>query len=142
MEQITITIFLLRNKSRDENHNYSPNCDEKRTGAAVNFQYGIFFIWNAKYRSMKMNNIYVRFVSAQPHSLQLSAGKNDLISPSQLCSLFCPTQAEVNSIVPRQKDVNVVFYCLHRSKVWSVKRHINCLGWKHQNCKASMVASL
>jgi len=53
------------------------------------------------------NNIHVRFASAQPHSLQLSGGKNDLFSPSPLrgsgrkCH-FCLPQAEVNSVVPRQ----------------------------------------
>ena len=53
------------------------------------------------------NNIHVRFASAQPHSLQLSGGKNDLLSPSPLrgsgrkCH-FCLPQAEVNSVVPRQ----------------------------------------
>ena len=53
------------------------------------------------------NNIHDRFVSAQPHSLQLSGGKNDLFSPSSLCGLgrkshFCLPRAEVNSVVPRQ----------------------------------------
>ena len=53
------------------------------------------------------NNIHDRFVSAQPHSLQLSGGKNDLFSPSPLrgsgrkCH-FCLPQAEVNSVVPQQ----------------------------------------
>ena len=28
-----------------------------------------------------MNNVYVHFVSAQPHSRELSGGKNDLFSP-------------------------------------------------------------
>ena len=55
------------------------------------------------------NNIHDRFVSAQPHSLQLSGGKNDLFSPSPLrgsgrkCH-FCLPQAEVNSVVPRQNE--------------------------------------
>ena len=55
------------------------------------------------------NNIHVRFASAQPHSLQLSGGKNDLFSPSPLrgsgrkCH-FCLPQAEVNSVVPRQNE--------------------------------------
>ena len=53
------------------------------------------------------NNIHDRFVSAQPHSLQLSGGKNDLFSPSPLRGsgrkcYFCLPQAEVNSVVPRQ----------------------------------------
>ena len=64
------------------------------------------------------NNIHDRFVSAQPHSLQLSGGKNDLFSPSPLrgsgrkCH-FCLPQAEVNSVVPRQNGHECyIFYIL------------------------------
>ena len=55
------------------------------------------------------NNIHDHFVSAQPHSFQLSGGKNDLFSPSPLrgsgrnCH-FCLPQAEVNSVAPRQNE--------------------------------------
>ena len=64
------------------------------------------------------NNIHVRFASAQPHSLQLSGGKNDLFSPSPLrgsgrkCH-FCLPQAEVNSVVPRQNERECYIYVLY-----------------------------
>ena len=62
-----------------------------------------------------MNNVYIHFVLAQPHSFQLLGDENYLFSPLllrgswQKCH-FCPPQAEVNLVVPKQMDVNVFFY--------------------------------
>ena len=52
-------------------------------------------------------NIHVRFAEAQPNSLQLEGGKNDIFVPSREAarvkiSHFCLPKAEVNEVGPRQ----------------------------------------
>ena len=53
------------------------------------------------------NNIHDRFVEAQPNSLQLEGGKNDIFVPSREAARvkinhFCLPKAEVNEVGPRQ----------------------------------------
>ena len=81
------------------------------------------------------NNIHVRFASAQPHSLQLSGGKNDLFSPSPLrgsgrkCH-FCLPQAEVNSVVPRQNGRECYIFSFFS------------INWKLHKCTVTSLCSI
>ena len=67
-------------------------------------------------------NIHVRFAEAQPNSLQLEGGKNDIFVPSREAarvkiSHFCLPKAEVNEVGPRQneRECYSCFYTLYGS---------------------------
>ena len=69
-------------------------------------------------------NIHVRFAEAQPNSLQLEGGKNDIFVPSREAarvkiSHFCLPKAEVNEVGPRQneRECYSCFYTLYGSWV-------------------------
>ena len=81
-----------------------------------------------------MNNVYVHFFKAQPHSTQLLGVKNDLFSPSPRFSLgrkchFCPCQADVNSVVLRQDrfkrsiHISKMKWELHNVDFFPKKKH-------------------
>ena len=67
-------------------------------------------------------NIHDRFVEAQPNSLQLEGGKNDIFVPSREAARvkinhFCLPKAEVNEVGPRQngRECYSCFYTLYGS---------------------------
>ena len=75
------------------------------------------------------NNIHDRFVEAQPNSLQLEGGKNDIFVPSREAarvkiSHFCLTKAEVNEVGPRQNERKR--YSYYFAKLF-FKVHIMCV---------------
>ena len=60
-----------------------------------------------------MNNIYLHFVLEQPHSCELSGGKNDLFSPSPVGGsgenvIFAPLNLTWIQLFLEKTDVNVL----------------------------------